>query len=550
MASILTTRPEFTTRYLLTLRSPWAFIHHLVGVALRFAALGHVDEAVELLEMADAYVPIPARSIQDRGLYFAFQAADWWPDFTPDEDMEDEDLLRSLDVLTVDTSFGRLFLDLLHGGDVGEKARDRRDLSRVLQFLKDREGSWNVREGLFTWLAKGEEEEEEEEDSDDEGLHRGPVKSRLTMAFDSAVIFGFHLAINKLDDQEATEKLCEVIGGDLEHYLPRLARHRFVWPVLVKGILGPKTEDGKKEVQAEFERLKSVVKRRMKNGVEFPFLDDGMRDLVKMLDQNTRRHVRFSEYTSSDEDEEGRWSPSLSPISSIRHPGASKESIEELELRLDVELPSDYKEFLSISDGMDGIWNGHYRQQRLLAPSSKIHHKAPPTPDPDIGDSAPYLPLVVLSLIPGMELPENFGVIWPILKPEACLVIAEDKEGGGEGSLWLVRAYVVRKARNRLMKRIEMLKEGNDGEEQRKQRRWVERLVGDYFGGLEELGELGEGERWEKEEGVDVMHWAVVYWDERGLPTEVWSSFREWMENAVVKSEFPDIVLEKRDLES
>jgi hypothetical protein len=46
------------------------------------------------------------------------------------------------------------------------------------------------------------------------------------------------------------------------------------------------------------------------------------------------------------------------------------------------------------------------------------------------------------------------------------------------------------------------------------------------------------------------MHWAVVYWDERGLPTEVWSSFREWMENAVVKSEFPNIVLEKRDLES
>jgi hypothetical protein len=544
MAAILTTNPEFTTRYLLTLRSPWAFIHRLVDIALRFAALGHIDEAVELLEMADAYVPIPARSIHDIGLYFAFQAADWWPDFTPDEDMEDEDLLRSLDVTTINTSFGRLFLDQRHGRDVGEKARDRRDLSRVLQFLKDREGSWEAREGSFTWFEKGMEEEE----VDDEGLHRGPLKSRFTMSFDSAVLFGFHLAINKLDDQEATETLCEVIGGDLEHYLSRLARYRFVWRVLVKGILGPKTEDGKKEVQAEFERLKSVVKRRMKNGVEFPFLDDGMRDLVEMLDQNTRRHAQFLEDTSSDEDEEEKWSPSK-PISSIRHPGASKKSIEELELRLDVELPSDYKEFLSISDGMDGIWNGHYRQC-LLAPSSKIHHKAPPKPDPDLGDSAPYPPLIFLSLIPGMELPENFGVVWPILKPEACLVIAEDKEGGGQGSLWLVRAYVVRKARNRLMKRIEMLKEGNDGEEQRKQKRWVERLVGDYFGGLEELGELGEGERWEKEEGVDVMRWAVVYWDERGLPTEVWSSFREWMENAVVKSEFPDIVLEKRDLQS
>ncbi|PMD52290.1 uncharacterized protein K444DRAFT_257991 [Hyaloscypha bicolor E] len=540
MAAILTTNPEFTTRYLLTLRSPWAFIHRLVDIALRFAALGYVDEAVELLEMADAYVPIPARSIHDIGLYFAFQAADWWPDFTPDEDMEDEDLLRSLDVLTVNTSVGKLLLDQQPGPrDVGE-ARDRRDLSRVLQFLKDREGSWEDREGFFTGSEK-----REEEDVGDEGLHRGPVKSRLTMTFDSAVLFGFHLAINKLDDQEATETLCEVIGGDLEHYLPRLARYRFVWRVLVRGILGPKTEDGKKEVQAEFERLKGVVKRRMKNGVEFPFLDDGMRDLVKMLDQNTRRHVQFLEDTSSDEDGEEKWSPSI-PISSIRHPGASKKSIEELELRLDVELPSDYKEFLSISDGMDGIWNGHYRQ-RLLAPSSKIHHKNPPKPDPD---SAPFSQLILLSLIPGMELPENFGVVWPILKPEACLVIAGDKEGGGEGSLWLVRAYVVRKARNRLMKRIEMLKEGNDGEEQKKQRRWVERLVGDYFGGLEELGELGEGEKWEKEEGVDVMHWAVVCWDERGLPTEVWSSFREWMENAVVKSEFPDIVLEKRDLRS
>jgi hypothetical protein len=39
-----------------------------------------------------------------------------------------------------------------------------------------------------------------------------------------------------------------------------------------------------------------------------------------------------------------------------------------------------------------------------------------------------------------------------------------------------------------------------------------------------------------------------VYWDSAGLPVEVWGSFREWIEGAVVESEFPDVLMDRKDL--
>src|ERR1700678_3984276 len=101
MAHLFKNNPRFTTRYLLTTRSPFGFTHKCIDIALRFSILGRVDEAVEILELADEYVPLASRYVHDPGLYFAFQAADWWPDFTPDEDMHDENLMRRLEVNTV-----------------------------------------------------------------------------------------------------------------------------------------------------------------------------------------------------------------------------------------------------------------------------------------------------------------------------------------------------------------------------------------------------------------------------------------------------------------
>jgi hypothetical protein len=520
MADLIRNNPKFSTRSLLTVRSPSAFIHTLIDIALRLSALGLVDEAVDLLELADTYVPVPASHVSSTGLYFAFQTADWWPDFAPDEDMEDENLFRRLEVDTVNTSFGSWTLDQ-EKGEV-ELERDRRDLEKVVAFVGELGKGRGKGELVF-----GEEKEKERVDGDGE-------KKPISMWFNDAVFFGVHLAL-KLDDEEAAEKLFEVIRGDLEDFIPRLARYRFVWRVLVKGALGPKDEEGKKELLAEFERVKSAVRKRAKNGVEYPFLDEEMKDLVRMLDENTRRHIRFKIDIGSPS-EDGKAPPNS--IKPVKRPGATTKMIEDLEERLKVDLPDDYIDFLQISDGMEGIWNG-YSLQRLLAPSSQVGFKIPTSGSQDPYMPPPPAPIRVLALIPSTDLPDGFGVVWPWLsveeKERQLLVIGAEEWGRG-GILGLVRGWAMMQARNRLLKRIKEIEEGEV-----KERRWVERVVGDYFGGMEDLEELDEAEE-------DDESWGVVYWDSTGLPIQVWGSFREWIENAVVESEFPDVVLERRDL--
>lgn len=407
--------------------------------------------------------------------------------------MHDENLMRRLEVNSVGIRYGQLFLDFRR--DVKSLERDTRDLKRVIEWVTGVAKAYGFgRVGDFVFTEPEGE------------VEKGGVPG-ISMPFDSAVLFGLHLAL-KLDDDEALDTLIQIIRSDIERFLGRLARYRFVWRVLVKGVLGPDDEEGKAEITAEFERIKGAIKLRLRNGVEYPFLDNSMRDLVKILDENTIRR-------GGPPGQEVR--PKIDGKPSIRHPGATQKMIDDLEEKLDVELPDDYIEFLKISNGMEGIWNGYFRQ-RFLAPCADV--KNSPL---KIDDEPPLL----FSLIPYTELPNSFNPIWPRLNLGSCVML--NIEGRGD-FLWLVNGEMMKKARKRLVRKWEEMAEG-------KEKKWVERVVGDLFGGMEELVEQGEDE-----EG-----WGVVYWDRAGLPVEVWGSFREWIEGLCVESEFPDIFEERRE---
>ncbi|KAF2660084.1 hypothetical protein K491DRAFT_688686 [Lophiostoma macrostomum CBS 122681] len=54
------------------------------------------------------------------------------------------------------------------------------------------------------------------------------------------------------------------------------------------------------------------------------------------------------------------------PPTTILRPGATKKQIAECEARLGHDLPDDFREFLSLTNGMDSIWNGFYGEPKLL----------------------------------------------------------------------------------------------------------------------------------------------------------------------------------------
>jgi SMI1 / KNR4 family (SUKH-1) len=406
----------------------------------------------------------------------------------------------------------------------GEVERYRRDLGMVVGFFE---------EGVVERESGGYGRRWERErvlvlkEAEKEGCCLG---RRVELRFQEALFLGLHLA-TMFEDERAIEMLFGIVLKHLEWLLKKseLVKIRFLWPWFVKGVMGPKTEEGKKALVQDAERMMEVVKWRLKNGVEFPFLDEPMRNLVAMLAENTRRHAGLlvpndssSDWRSEISDEEGE-KQSLE----IRVPGATAEMIEELEESLGVKLPRDYKEFLTISNGLDHIWNGSARHHALGStqdiPSLTFQ-------DPD-SDAINILPVLVL--VPMEELP-SIRSQWPILQGNTCVVIARDES---MESLELVRGHMMQEARDWLLERMEELKQEPEVW------LWVKRILADFYGEQEELKEL-----WEAEEGAEA--WGIVHRDKDGFVLQAWSSFREWMEYAVVESEFPLVTLEKRDWES
>jgi len=78
-------------------------------------------------------------------------------------------------------------------------------------------------------------------------------------------------------------------------------------------------------------------------------------ELVKLCNDNTIKNACW---------EETDYDPDNPPITILRNP-ATPEAIAALEKRLDHGLPDDYKEFLSISNGLGSWWNGFFGEPEI-----------------------------------------------------------------------------------------------------------------------------------------------------------------------------------------
>ena len=298
------------------------------------------------------------------------------------------------------------------------------------------------------------------------------VYMRIKRSAAVCMALDFSLRLGRREDDEGVRKLLAIIteAEDWEG----IAKSRSAWRLLKNGCMGENWSEGE-DVVSQFEKLRDALAERAEKGVQRPFQNLSMRELVERLDRNTIKH-------DNDEDQEHIELEELRKQvfmgkRSIVHPPASASDIEELEHKLDVQLPADYREFLGLSNGLEGIWKGLFRQ-RDLGRTDTVQR-----PDLSWMANGPGMPI---SLVDWTELP--IEVEWPIFDDPRHVISIHDRED--EVSTWLVHPPLVQAT---VEKFVAYDSEAVD-EEKRKQ---TEKVISAYFGSLEEFRE---------------MEWCVVTW--------------------------------------
>ncbi|KAI9743167.1 MAG: hypothetical protein M1818_003462 [Claussenomyces sp. TS43310] len=463
---------RWPSQTLLTERSPQASMYSITSIAVRLAALGHVNQSIELLSLSNAYYPVEPSYMYRPGLYFAFEAVDKWPAFVPSEHRTPEKLSE----IEEEMSWGqRHEMFQLHGEPRPPQLKhDVGDLKRLLEWRESGE------RGMLAYTFEG----------NDEWFIKLSTQSVVLLSLDIALGIGGH--------EEEVARLQEIVKADLNTYMPCVGQSRRIWTLLKTGVLEP--EGSKKNIDAEFSRVKKVLEQLLDAGVQRPFQDQSMEEIVHTIDKNTRR----PEYREEDEDhglQLDQKQPNAVRKDSILHHPASAQSIAALETRLDTALPEDYKEFLSITDGMNAVWNGFYKES-FVASSSITKYVG----DIFKGDTIPC------ELLPWEELPRDFEVGWPPIDFKYVIQLQDEEYGHVHGT-WLVRPEMTRKA-------VEAFFERFESEGDRKSKKTVERVVTNYFGGIEQLR---------------ATDWALLRWHGQG-GAFAWASFRDFLETLAVNS--------------
>lgn len=489
MAALLT-NPAFSTRSLLTIRSPQFYTLKTVDIAYNLAILGHVSWAVEIAELGNLYTPIELRYFYTSGLHYAFDAAKVWPNFVPEEARHEESLKRLDDEQRL-TSWGHIF-PMWEGMSKPKLPLDEDSLKRLLAFIDQPDPA-----------AKYQSFDFEYDQTRYMKLERDDV---VCAAIDMALRIGHHEA--------DIDRLMDNVKNDISKFGKRIGQSRPAWKLLTDGSLMPNDLTEKEQIEREFQRIKSTLQERNRTGLKHPFRDMSTQELLEILDRNTVNHDL--EYGGGDQitmEEVEKRSRYVNGQRTILHLPAAESTISALESRLKLKLPEDYKGFLRTSDGLEGVWNGWYLT-RCLTSSSLVHEG-----EDIFGSSDDTLGF---GMIDWTELPREKGFFldWPDMHSNQVVQINEHED---LEQVWLVKPTLVKQCVGFFLGRY-------NNEKDEDVRKVVERAADDFFGGIGKLKDLAEA----KGEGEG---WAVAAWDASGNPMEVWGSFREYLESLVLDSE-------------
>lgn len=315
-------RKTFDKAAMLTTPSLPDVYRSIFEMAQEFAILGHVQTASTLISLllSEGYSSKWQRW-QIRYLKFAFAQTDQWPEQIPPEERTEE-VLRE------------------YRPQMEAHLEDEDDVSKLETLLK------HATDDTYSDGTTGS----------------GAMERSAALA--DALSLAIKLAsedTSSLEEIERDAKVQEILGLiskrlHADHQIEYLTERRNVWPLLSSGALACKVPVDQGKVEALAKEAIDTFMERLKSGRKQDSTEQkSILDLLKELEHNTKTNgVSFyiEAYGGV-------------PETLFQLPPASDQQIVDLEKKLDVTLPDDYKEFLKTSNGFGGTWNGFYADPPL-----------------------------------------------------------------------------------------------------------------------------------------------------------------------------------------
>ncbi|KAF2194786.1 hypothetical protein K469DRAFT_617433 [Zopfia rhizophila CBS 207.26] len=425
---------KFDQHQILREKDPWDVARNLFDVALEFALLGYIDTATELFVLFESFSK-GCKSSWSPGLYFAWEATGLWPASVPAEERT-------------------------------PGALSKLETERILWKRETNA----TKEGLAKLIATATGEGKMDA--------WGDAQIRpddLTAAIDLALFMG---------EKEKALEVLQTFADNFHSTWVDLSKSRQVWQLLKDKALANAIGVDEEKVAALQTKVFETFKERLEKGARRIFKDTPMKDLIKMCNENTLKNAVWEEMDVDDPDE---------PPDTILHEGATKEKIAALEKKLGHELPDDYKEFLSLTNGMESYWNGFYGEPKLLGTDAV--HVFDASEQQEIWNEAS----VDIVYIPNLGVKVDWAILDRVIQVN----------DGGEDSkfVWLVEPEYGKKIGASFFAAYAQLNE--------LQRQHVNRLLEYFHAGKEE---------------AMAVEWQICVWCPRTLDLTIYHSWREFLE--------------------
>ena len=312
--------------------------HKLANYALEFAVLGYLDDAKDLVTLLNGYNFFDASRTILKPLWLAWSEIGSWPE------NEYERVHESLDDLAKQY-YDSCFDERRYNPNKTE-----------LTFSNDAHGLVQLLKAADDLNPKFADAITESEAMDRSSALVRALDLRLALTEkDYAVVSASSTTEKTSAPHEHLPTVEEILGriavrlhGNSQ--IKVLAQSARAWKILKNGALAKVVGVQDAKVRDLAQEIRGAFFDRFRDGRQI-LAPDPMKDLIRVISDNTQIYLGTEEHRN----EVG--APDEAPEPLIR-PGATIEKVTELERTLGLKLPEDYKEYLSLSDGLGSSWGG------------------------------------------------------------------------------------------------------------------------------------------------------------------------------------------------
>lgn len=274
--------------------------------------------------------------------------------------------------------------------------------------------------------------------------------------------------------------IAQRIKSNANYQLNELTSHRACWKLLSVGALRRSLDIDDQALKGQWQCLVDAFKTRILSGPERPFAHDDKKTLIDRIIFNQTR----CEKINAEAIQEFSRHPDI-----LRSP-ATEEDIVAAETRIGQKLPTDYKDFVRITDGLPALTvhlRSYLRSIELVQQRRESWHQR--------NLRVELLP----NLVSKLE--------WPLIESRMTL-----NAGGDEGETFYIEPKLVEEAKARFLQYYDS--------KTVKEKKFHDRVVNERYGSMNRF---------------KTSEWAIMTWSHWGVEINSWPSVRLFLEHLAVE---------------